>query len=81
MLSGGSEVNMTVLWLIAMIVLLIVEGVVPGLVSIWFALLPSVNGRSAAGARVDAGAQLAGAPAGEATEEERGLSEDWDEQA
>lgn len=37
MLSGGSEVNMTVLWLIAMIVLLIVEGVVPGLVSIWFA--------------------------------------------
>ena len=38
MLTGGSEVNMTVVWLIAMIVLLIVEAVVPGLVSIWFAL-------------------------------------------
>ncbi len=31
------EINMTVLWLIAMVVLLIVEGIVPGLVSIWFA--------------------------------------------
>lgn len=28
---------MTVLWLIAMIVLLIIEGIIPGLVSIWFA--------------------------------------------
>ena len=37
MLTGGSEVNMTVVWLIAMVALLIVEGVVPGLVSIWFA--------------------------------------------
>ena len=37
MLTGGSEVNMTVVWLIAMVSLLIVEGVVPGLVSIWFA--------------------------------------------
>ncbi len=31
------SVNMTVVWLIAMIVLLVIEGVVPGLVSIWFA--------------------------------------------
>ena len=29
---------MTVVWLIAMIVLLVVEGLVPGLISIWFAL-------------------------------------------
>ena len=29
--------DMTVVWLIAMIVLLVVEGVVPGLISIWFA--------------------------------------------
>ena len=33
-----STVNMALIWLIAMIVLLIVEAVVPGLVSIWFAL-------------------------------------------
>jgi len=33
-LSGG----MTAFWLVAMVVLLIVEGVVPGLASIWFAL-------------------------------------------
>ena len=31
-------VNMAVVWLVAMIVLLIVEGLAPGLVSIWFAL-------------------------------------------
>ena len=31
-------VSMTVLWLIAMVVFLIVEGIVPGLISIWFAL-------------------------------------------
>ena len=31
------EVNMTVFWLIAMVALLIIEGIVPGLVSIWFA--------------------------------------------
>lgn len=31
-------VNMSVVWLIAMVVLLIVEALVPGLVSIWFAL-------------------------------------------
>lgn len=37
MAAGGFVVNMTVVWLIAMIVLLVVEGVVPGLVSIWFA--------------------------------------------
>ena len=30
--------DMTVVWLIAMIVLLVIEGVVPGLISIWFAL-------------------------------------------
>ena len=30
--------NMTAVWLVAMIVLLVIEGVVPGLVSIWFAL-------------------------------------------
>ena len=34
----GGMMNMTVVWLVAMIVLLIVEGLVPGLVSIWFAL-------------------------------------------
>ncbi len=31
------SVNMTVVWLVAMVVLLIVEAVVPGLISIWFA--------------------------------------------
>lgn len=31
-------VNMPAVWLVLMIILLIVEGVVPGLVSIWFAL-------------------------------------------
>ncbi len=30
--------NMPVVWLVAMVVLLIVEGLVPGLVSIWFAI-------------------------------------------
>lgn len=30
--------DMTVVWLIAMITLLVVEGLVPGLISIWFAL-------------------------------------------
>ena len=30
--------DMTVVWLIAMIALLVVEGLVPGLISIWFAL-------------------------------------------
>ena len=34
----GVLVNMPVLWLIAMVVLLIVEAIVPGLVSIWFAI-------------------------------------------
>ena len=37
MVSGGAAVSMTFLWLIAMVVLLVIEGVVPGLVSIWFA--------------------------------------------
>lgn len=31
-------IDITVVWLVAMIILLIIEGVVPGLVSIWFAL-------------------------------------------
>ena len=31
-------VNMPAVWLVLMVVLLVVEGVVPGLVSIWFAL-------------------------------------------
>ena len=35
---GGTLVNMSVMWLIAMVVLLVVEGIVPGLVSIWFAV-------------------------------------------
>ena len=35
---AGTRLNLPVLWLIAMVVFLIVEGVVPGLVSIWFAL-------------------------------------------
>ena len=30
--------DMTVVWLVSMIVLLVIEGVVPGLISIWFAL-------------------------------------------
>ena len=35
---GGGAVSMAVVWLIAMVVFLIVEGIVPGLVSIWFAI-------------------------------------------
>lgn len=46
------SINMTVVWLIAMIVLLVIEGVVPGLVSIWFA----------AGALVALVSSLFGAP-------------------
>lgn len=34
----AASASMTVVWLVAMIALLIIEGVVPGLVSIWFAL-------------------------------------------
>ena len=34
----GGFYNMPALWLAAMVVLLIIEGAVPGLVSIWFAL-------------------------------------------
>ncbi len=30
-------INMTLFWLIAFVVLLIIEGIIPGLVSIWFA--------------------------------------------
>ena len=35
---AGSMVNMPVVWLVAVIALLIIEGLAPGLVSIWFAL-------------------------------------------
>ena len=38
MLPAGFQMNMTFVWLAATIVLLIVEGLAPGLVSIWFAL-------------------------------------------
>lgn len=39
MLFGSTlMVNMSLVWLVAMVVLLIVEAAVPGLVSIWFAL-------------------------------------------
>ena len=38
MLPAGFPVSMTLVWLAAMIALLIVEGLAPGLVSIWFAL-------------------------------------------
>ena len=38
MLPAGFPFSMTTLWLAAMIALLIVEGLAPGLVSIWFAL-------------------------------------------
>ena len=34
----GGDVQLSVFWLIAMVVLLIIEAVVPGLISIWFAL-------------------------------------------
>ncbi len=33
-----ASINMAAVWLAAMIVLLVVEGIVPGLISIWFAL-------------------------------------------
>lgn len=38
MLFYPSGFSMTAVWLVAMIVLLIIEGIVPGLVSIWFAI-------------------------------------------
>ncbi len=34
----GGTVQMAIVWLVAMVALLVVEAVVPGLVSIWFAL-------------------------------------------
>ena len=34
---GGNVVSMAVVWLIATVVFLIIEGIVPGLISIWFA--------------------------------------------
>ena len=38
LLVGAYMVNMAMVWLVVMIVLLVIEGVVPGLISIWFAL-------------------------------------------
>ncbi len=38
MLGAPVSLNMTVVWLVAMIVLLFIEGLAPGLVSIWFAI-------------------------------------------
>ena len=35
---AGGFLNMNVVWLVAMIVLLVVEAIVPGLISIWFAV-------------------------------------------
>jgi len=35
---SGIALNMSAVWLVAMIVFLAVEGIVPGLVSIWFAI-------------------------------------------
>ena len=35
---AGLTVNMPVVWLAAMVALLVVEGIVPGLISIWFAI-------------------------------------------
>lgn len=35
---NGSFISMAIIWLIAMVVLLIIEAIVPGLVSIWFAI-------------------------------------------
>lgn len=35
---AGIQVNMAAFWLIAMVVLLVIEALVPGLVSIWFAV-------------------------------------------
>lgn len=37
MFTGGAGMSMTMFWLITFVVLLIVEGIIPGLVSIWFA--------------------------------------------
>ena len=38
MYIAGIAVNLSVMWLAAMIVLLVIEGIVPGLISIWFAI-------------------------------------------
>lgn len=38
MMVFGGSVSMSVIWLIAMVILLIVEAMVPGLISIWFAI-------------------------------------------
>ena len=38
MFTAGIQISMTAIWLAAMIALLIVEALAPGLVSIWFAL-------------------------------------------
>ena len=38
MMVRGGSVSMSVIWLIAMVILLVVEAMVPGLISIWFAI-------------------------------------------
>jgi len=38
MFMNGALVNMAAVWLIVMVALLVIEAVVPGLVSIWFAI-------------------------------------------
>ena len=38
MMVLGGPVSMSVIWLIAMVILLVVEAMVPGLISIWFAI-------------------------------------------
>ena len=38
MVTAFTQISMTVIWLVAMIALLVVEALAPGLVSIWFAL-------------------------------------------
>lgn len=35
---AGIPVNMALVWLVALVALLVIEGLVPGLVSIWFAI-------------------------------------------
>lgn len=37
-MAFGGSVSMSVIWLIAMVILLVVEAMVPGLISIWFAI-------------------------------------------
>jgi membrane protein implicated in regulation of membrane protease activity len=37
-MAFGGSVSMSVIWLVAMVILLVVEAMVPGLISIWFAI-------------------------------------------